>query len=345
VQVCRLDGYLEQGTERPVVLENNADAPAGSLFTSRINQLVADVLSRLGVDPGPASPLTYTGENSLLGVLALGAAQAGLDEPAHVAILQPTGSITKESAEMTAAFSRSGVDAYIADPRDLEIRRGRVYFSGRPADACWNKINTAPWRDLVADEDLCARWVRAVSDTSFLHVNPFGARYVAESKLSLALPQEPAFSGLFTPAERALAVRMLPWGRQVTTRARAADEVTCLHADLAEHPARYVLKQPYDIRGDGVTIGRAVGRGAWQDAIEAALAHGHLAQEHIAPTSYPTLGEDTSVVAMPVSLDTFVLRGRARGFGSKASLNPRLNVFQGGQKLAVQVVREHCDAA
>ena len=31
--VCRLDGYLDQDAERLVLLENNADAPAGTLFT------------------------------------------------------------------------------------------------------------------------------------------------------------------------------------------------------------------------------------------------------------------------------------------------------------------------
>jgi hypothetical protein len=43
---------------------------------------------------------------------------------------------------------------------------------------------------------------------------------------------------------------------------------------------------------------------------------------------------------MAISMDTYVLNGRVRGFGSKASLNPRVNVFQGGRKLAVHVIRE-----
>ena len=41
---------------------------------------------------------------------------------------------------------------------------------------------------------------------------------------------------------------------------------------------------------------------------------------------------------MPVTFDTYVMRGRVLGFGSKAGLNPRLNVFQGGQKLAGRVI-------
>ncbi|WP_214103831.1 hypothetical protein [Acrocarpospora catenulata] len=330
VQVCRLDGYLEQGTERPYLLENNADAPAGSLFTGRINQIVAEVLERLGVDLGPASPLTYTSEHALLDVLGW---------PEHVAILQPAGAVTRESSEMAAAFTAAGVDAYVADPRDLRVTRGRVHFGGRPADACWNKLNTAPWRALTADGGFVARWLDAVQTDSFTHVNPFGARYVAESKLSLALPQEPRFAELFSDEERALVARLLPWTRRVAKDAPGVDGTALLYDDLIERPHRYVLKEPYDIRGDGVTIGRAVSRTGWEDAIIAGLSDGHVAQAHIPPTAYPTIGPDhPSITAMPVTFDTYVMRGRVLGFGSKAGLNPRLNVFQGGQKLAVRVI-------
>jgi hypothetical protein len=51
-------------------------------------------------------------------------------------------------------------------------------------------------------------------------------------------------------------------------------------------------------------------------------------------------GRTPPVVAMPVSFDTFVMNGRVCGFGAKGSLNARLNVFQGGQKLAVHVCGE-----
>ncbi|HVB41349.1 MAG TPA: hypothetical protein VNF47_01420 [Streptosporangiaceae bacterium] len=346
VAVCRLDGYLEQRTERPFFLENNADAPAGSMFTGRVNRLVGDLLAMLDVPVPALSPLTYDDESALLGVVTACAARAGTGPVRHLAILQPAGTVTRESEEMAAAFSRTGVDAYVADPRELRLAGGRVWFGSRPADACWNKINTASWRGLAeADGELIARWVRALAGAPFVHVNPFGARYVAESKLSLALPREPRFAALFSDAERAIVERMLPWGLRVSKEARTAGGTGSLYDDLVEHPARYVLKQPYDIRGDGVTIGRSASRGCWEDAIATAVEHGYLAQAHIPPASYLTIDPRTAaVVPMPVSLDTYVLNGRAAGFGAKASLHSKVNVFQGGQKLAVHVVKEPCHA-
>jgi hypothetical protein len=345
VAVCRLDGYLEQGTERPFLLENNADAPAGTLFTARINELVRCALDAAGVPTRALSPLTYAGEGSLLAALVDCVRRAGDSDPADVAILQPTGAANRESIETALALQGLGINAFVADPRTVEVSGPRVSFGGRPADVCWNKVNTASWRRLVgADPDVVQTWMRAVDATSFVHVNPFGARYVAENKLSLALPQEARFAHLFTAAERELAVRFLPWAARLTKESTAPEGAMSLYDDLLERPADYVLKEPYDIRGDGVSIGRSIGRDAWEKAAGRALAEHHLVQRYLPPASYPTLrAGDPAVVSMPISMDTYVFNGRVHGFGSKASLNARVNVFQGGQKLAVHVVDDEHD--
>ncbi|BCL17530.1 hypothetical protein [Micromonospora sagamiensis] len=341
VTVCRLDGYLEQGTERLRLLENNADAPAGTLFSARINRLVSTVLDRAGAAATVDGTYTLSSEHALLDVLVDALRRRGLDTGApRVAVLQPAGRSNLESVEMVAAFRRCGVAAVLADPRELRQAGRVVWFGPHPVDVCWNKVNTVAWRTLVeADADLVGRWTRALATADFVHVNPFGARYVAESKFTLALPWDLRFADLFTAAERALVAELLPWARRLGPGATAPDGVTPLDADLVEHPNRYVLKEPYDIRGDGVTVGRATGRTAWREAVDRAMVHGLVAQRYVAPTGYPVLRPDREppVVTMPVSFDSFVLGGRVHGFGSKASLNPRLNVFQGGQKLAVHV--------
>jgi hypothetical protein len=328
VAVCRLDGYLRQGTEQPCLLENNADAPAGTLFTGRINRLVQHVLEELGAAAGPLSPATYLDENALLDTLL-----ARVPGARHIAILQPHGAVTAESVAMADVFSAAGVDAYVADPRSLRIVGDRVHFGDRPADVCWNKLNTAPWRAMVAGEpDLVDRFARALATPRFTHVNSFGARYVAESKLSLALPQEPEFAHLFTPEERALVERLLPWARRVTAS---------LAPQVIRDQHEYVLKEPYDIRGDGVTVGRVTPTDRWRAAVRNAVEHGHLAQAYVPPVAYPVVQfEGPIAVPMSISLDSFVLGGRFRGFGSKASLQARVNVFRGGRKLAAHVLAD-----
>jgi uncharacterized circularly permuted ATP-grasp superfamily protein len=341
VAVCRLDGYFEQATERLVLLENNADAPAGTLFSARINLVVRDVLERMGIPVAPMHPLTYQDEAALLALLlrCLSRAGASVDMP-HVAVLQPSGRANRESHEMAEVFRRRDVNAYVADPRDLRVVGGRAYFGSRPVDVCWNKVNTVAWRSLVEqDKELVKQWMTALSGTSLVHINSFGARYVAESKLTLALLAELRFADLFTAQERTLAAALLPWARRLSKTALAEDEKTLLCTEMLERQADYVIKQPYDIRGDGVTIGRAVSRGVWEHAVADALKNGYLAQRYVLPTAYPVQrSSGPPVVAMPVSFDTYVFAGEVQGFGSKASLNARVNVFQGGQKLAVYVI-------
>ena len=341
VPVCRLDGFLERGTERLRLLENNADAPAGTMFSPRINGIVRDALTRLGADLPEWSPLTFGSEMALPETLTALLARAGLpaDDP-KIAVLQLTGASNRESQEMVRALRAAGRCAMVADPRDLRLRGSRVWFGDEPADVCWNKVNTVSWRSTVESHpDLAARWTAAVGDADFLHVNPFGARYVAESKFTLALPRQPAFAGLFTEEEHALIDRLLPWARRLTHDAVAADGQSSLLEEVTDRAADYVIKEPYDIRGDGVTVGRAATRSGWDEAVAHALKDALVVQRFVEPSSYPVFqaGRTPPAVAMPFSFDTFIMDGRVRGFGSKASLNIRLNVFQGGQKLAVHV--------
>ncbi|MCC8243387.1 hypothetical protein [Saccharothrix luteola] len=336
--VCRLDGYLEAGSERLRVLENNADSPAGTLFTARINDVVARIRS--------SSPhaMTYTGEHRFLDALRAAARAAGerdagrCADPSRIAVLQPAGAPNVESVELVQSLRAAGVDAFLADPRGIEVDGDRARFDGKVVDLCWNKVNTVSWLAYCADPAFVDRWACAVRDTAMVHVNPFGARYVAENKLALAFVQQPEFADLFTAGERALVDGLLPWSRKLTPDA-VDDDGGPLADRLLADPREFVLKQPYDIRGDGVTIGHDCAPDAWRDAVAAGLRAGHLVQRRVAPAGYPVVraGSD-QVQAMPISLDTYLFGGRVAGFGAKASRNTKVNVFQGGQKLAVHVI-------
>jgi hypothetical protein len=344
--VCRLDGYLEQGSERLVLLENNADAPAGTLFTARVNDTVRQVAQEVipGADTA-RSPLTYGGPDRFLtGLLAAASAAASripgkAGDPHRVAILQPEGAASPESAEMAAEFRERGLDAFLADPRHLRVAGGQARFGSRTADLCWNKVNTVAWNAMAADPEIVRAWEHALRETPMVHVNPFGSRYVAENKLSLAFVQQPRFASLFDEEQRTLAARLLPWTRRTAPGATAPDGHTPLEEHLLEEQTGYVLKEPYDIRGDGVTIGGDVPRGVWRAAVGRAFAEGHIAQRRIVPLRYPVLtaGSDR-VEMMAISLDAYLLGGRLAGFGSKASHHAKVNVFQGGRKLAVHVL-------
>lgn len=320
--VCRLDGYVEASSGRLRVLENNADAPAGTLFTPRINAAVARVRRRLDGEAAPV-PGGFTDQDRFLDLLL---AQG----PGPVAVLQPEGGANRESRELVRRLCSRGTEAFLADPRTLTVEAGRARFAGRAAAVCWNKVNTVAWRGLTADADFTAVWERAVRDSDLRHCNGFAARYVAESKLALAFVQEPAFAAHFTERQRSIVHKLLPWTRKLDDPADAERAVA-----EREH---FVLKAPYDIRGDGVTIGYDTPPGEWRSAVAEAKARGHVLQRRVRPASYPVPDADLRrVQEMTVSLDSYVFDGEFAGFGSKAGDRPKVNVFQGGRKTAVLV--------
>jgi hypothetical protein len=172
-------------------------------------------------------------------------------------------------------------------------------------------------------------------------INSHGARFVAEAKTSLAVLQSAALADRLTPDERALVARVVPWTVQLDRDARDAEvEYEGARRPLAtlaiERRAELVLKQRYDIRGDGVTVGRSTPAAAWAEALGAAWGTGAVLQRYVAPTRYPVrlLGGGPAA-PLHTSLDSFVFDGRLVGLGAKASAHDKVNLFQGGSKLAV----------
>ncbi|MFI9809143.1 hypothetical protein ACIHEJ_33160 [Streptomyces sp. NPDC052301] len=339
VVVARIDGYLDATTQGVRFLENNTDAPAGALFTPRINALVDKVQRRSGYHRPDTAAFSFDDDTAFARFLIGHGVSQGLPaEGVRIAVLQPEGAASVESVELVSQLNTLGADAFLADPRSVQVGSTGVRFARRPADLCWNKVNTGPWSALVeTDEDLVDTWCRALRHDGFVHVNPMGSRYVTESKLSLAMVQEPGLAGYFNDEQRRLVASVLPWSRRLGGG--------CAHSEgngaVAERPAQeLVLKAPYDIRGEGVTVGRTVDARAWAAAVARGLKENHLVQEYVPPLACPVLTADGTFQPMSVSLDSFVWGGRFAGFGAKAGTGARVNVFQGGRKLAVRVVQE-----
>lgn len=342
VAVARIDGYLraEDGSLR--ILENNADAPAGTLFTPRLNAFVDDLSgARLAAAGVVLRPFPLDGDVAILDWFrAAYRVWSGREGVPRLAILQETGKANVESREMAAAFSAAGVPAVMCDPGEIVIDGGAARGPNGPVDVVWNKINTVGWRRYAAaNPAVVRRWGEIVARRLCLHLNPFSARFVIESKRSLALLHEERFVPLFSADERAFLAGVLPWatkleaGKEVAFGGARAD----LRTLVLEQRHRFVLKEPYDIRGDGVTVGRSCDQPVWAERVARGFAEGNIVQEYIAPLKLPIVVPQTGTVApMNVSLDSFVFDGRCVGLGSKASFNDRVNLFQGGQKLAVR---------
>lgn len=345
VRICRLDGYLAQRDGRLRILENNADCPAGILFTPRLNNLIDSVtaaaLEELSfrVEPMPLDEH----DGALRQLLDSYREWGGEEAVPRLAILQVKGKSNVESIEMAAEFSAAGYPTVVADPREIRFTSHGAQVDGQPLHLVWNKINTVYWnRFLEGDSGLLKVWMEAVGERRICHVNPFSSRYIVESKRCLAFLQEPEYAHHFSAGELSLIEKLLPWARKLQSDRQVVfeGESMDLMELLEERQADFVLKEPYDIRGDGVTIGRSVTRSTWLRRLETGVQNGYVAQAFIKPMQYPVMTlKDTAVTTMNFSLDSFMFAGKLKGLGSKASPEDKVNLFQGGRKMAVRSFR------
>jgi hypothetical protein len=258
------------------------------------------------------------------------------------AILQIRDRGNRESDEVAALLRAAGHSCAVVDPRELELSDAGLYVRGVRLDVVWNKINTGAWIELLAAApELVGRMVRTCGHPLAPRlVNSFGARYVAEAKTSLALLHASAHAARFTAAEHELITRLVPWTIRLDRDAEAEfDGRMWPIAELvAARQPELVLKQRYDIRGEGVVIGRSVPSTGWREAVDACWDTGAVVQRYVCPKRYPVrLLGSTEVAELNVSLDSFVFDGALVGLGAKASAQDKVNVFQGGSKLAVVV--------
>jgi hypothetical protein len=343
IRIARLDGYIAQSDGKIRFLENNTDCPAGILFTERLNRLVDSItestVARAGVKV-VNTPLDKP-DCARQELIAAYRAQGGDESNPVIAVLQIKDKSNVESREMAKEFSDRGTPTFIADPREAIISSTGVYLEGKKVDLIWNKVNTVYWNQLAADSpSLLGRWADVIASQKVCHVNSFGARYVTESKLCAAFLQEPEFGDYFEDSDREFLRQVLPWSRKVEPGKRVDYEGQNWDISklLLSRQSDFVLKQQYDIRGDGVTVGRSVDRDQWVERVKRAAREGHTAQEFIAGQAYPvmTMQAGMNVTPMTASLDSFVFGGRLAGLGSKAGPGFKVNLFQGGVKLAVR---------
>lgn len=325
VRVCRLDTYCGWNGSHPwmQVLENNADSPAGTLFTTRLSAISRATWGATGTSPFPMA----RDESPFVDLLL----RESRSERPLVVVLQPRNGANRESVEVVAELRGRGAYAELADPCDLGVGDGGFVLDGRFVDVIWNKVNTVVWADLADREPATIdRWCAALAGGATSHLNGFAARYVAEAKTALAYLRTDEFRTSIPAELRAAVDALLPTCHVVDGETRAL---------ARSSRERWVLKQRYDIRGDGVTVGVATGQDEWERLIDDAVDTGAIVQEYVEASRAPVLYDDGELAWHRQSLDWFVFDGCVVGLGAKASPHPKVNLFQGGTKLDVVLGR------
>ena len=328
----RVDAFVMDEAGTMAVTEYNAETPAGAGYNDALVAAFADLpIMRAFGRRYEALPLLA--RHGVLHVLLDAYHEwSGRRDVPRVAIVDwPEVPTRSEFVLFQEYFGAIGIEAVIADPRELELRGGRLYAEGGPVDLVYKRVLLA---ELVERCGADTPLLQAVAARAVCMVNPPRCK-ILHKKASLAVLSDERNQSLFVAEERESIAAHIPWTRVMEARrtehgGKAVDLVPFVLASRD----RLVLKPNDDYGGAGIVLGWETDSAGWERAVANALASPYIVQERVAIPSepYPSLVDGRAVFADRM-MDTapFVCHGDyAEGCLTRLSTAALLNVTAGG---------------
>src|SRR5262249_10880138 len=307
----RLDSFLTDSDYQFVEL--NAECPAGIAYQDVAAEIFLEMpLMREFAKRRPVRPMYCRGD-MLAALLTVYGRIRGQGERPRIAIVDFKGQPTQREFELFKEyFEARDYPATIADPRELEIREGKLHHGEFRIDMVYRRVLT---NELLDKIDECTAFVQAYKTRAAVFVNSFRTKYVHKRMLFGVLTDE-RHRHLFTHGEREAISSSIPWTRRVEPVITVFDEKT---VDLLEfirsNRQNLVLKPNDDYGGHGIYIWLGGKKTEWGQAIGNALKGEYLVQSRVATAreTFPYVDQSSGIVSMVeqlVDLDPLLFFGR-----------------------------------
>jgi hypothetical protein len=322
----RLDSFFA-GEVRYV--EYNAESPAGMTYEDKMAEVFARLpVMRLFRKRYRLRPLPV--RKRQMDTMLRAFRQWGSGEEPVAAIVDWTGLPTAREFELFRDFfEQRGLRTLIGDPRQLELRRGRLHLEGQPVNLVYRRVLTS---ELLARGQEARALADAYLGGAACVVNSFRAKLL-HKKMSFALLSDDRYARLYDPHQRAAIERHVPWTRKLAEGPSSRDGRSI--DDLLEHVARnradLVLKPNDEYGGKGVVLGWTVEQQEWEKALKQALERPHVVQEavEVPREPFPVAMDGIQVMDLSVDLDPYLFDGRPGGILTRLSSSALLNVTAG----------------
>lgn len=334
----RLDSYLT--TQGFQFLEYNAENPAGVGDQMQLENLLfklPPLQSFLASHPHwLPQPHRLLLESLLQAYREWG---GEVDRP-HIAIVDwhgvPTGS---EFRVLRDYFAACGYPVVIADPHDLHYNGDTLSVDGFRIDIVYKRVVIHEFLTKFPREHPLTN---AYKDGRVFMANSFRSKLV-HKKAGVAVLSDELYHYLFTPAEREVISKHIPWTRVVresTTNFRGAN--WDLPSLIRAHRREFVLKPNDDYGGRGVFAGWESSAEEWEAALRTALDRPYVVQERVAAEkiSMPAYSDHVSLEELYVDFNPFLFHNKVEGALIRLSSSAMLNVTSGGGQTALLVLEE-----
>ncbi|MEK6320483.1 MAG: hypothetical protein AABN33_02245 [Acidobacteriota bacterium] len=333
----RLDSFLTHETYQFVEL--NAECPAGIAYQDVAAEIFCELpLMREFTRQHSVTPM-YCRQNMLDALLAIYDRVRGRGEKPQIAIVDYKGLPTQREFELFKEFFEShGYSTTIADPRDLELREGKLHHGDFRIDLVYRRVLTT---ELLEKVDECRAFVEAYKTSAAVFVNSIRTKYVHKKMLFGVLTDE-RHQHYFSEAEQEAIRRSVPWTRRVedARTTYGGQEIDLLEFVRAKR-ATLVLKPNDDYGGHGIFIGWESDESAWDRAIEEALKGDYLAQERVTTSRevFPFVDETgVHMIEQLLDLDPLLFFGKVAGAFTRLSSSSLANVTSGAGMVPTMIV-------
>jgi hypothetical protein len=335
----RLDSFLTADSYQFVEL--NAECPAGIAYQDIAAEIFLELpLMREFRRTHEVTPM-YCRQHLLDTLLRIYSTVRPQSEAPNIGIIDYRGLPTQREFELFKEFFQSrGFATTIADPRDVELREGRLYHKDFRIDLVYRRVLTT---ELLEKADECRALIDGYRERAAIFVNSFRTKYVHKKMLFGILTDE-RHEHYFSDAEREAIRAHVPWTRRVED-VRTTYEGTKI--DLLEYMrgnrSRLVLKPNDDYGGQGIYIGWEEDEKGWDRAIEHALKGDYLVQERVVTGRevFPYVNESAGGVEMIeqlVDLDPLLFFGKVEGAFTRLSTSSIANVSSGAGMVPTMIV-------
>ncbi len=326
----RLDSFLT--TDSYKFVELNAECPAGIAYQDVSAQIFYDLpVMKLFRESRKITPM-YCRDDLLESLLAVYKKVRGAGGTPRIGIIDYKGLPTQREFELFKEFFESkGYPTTIGDPREVELREGRLFHKDFQIDLVYRRVLTT---ELLEKADECRAFIEAYRSGAAVFVNSFRTKYVHKKMLFGILTDE-RHQHLFTEAERQAVADHVPWTRRVEdVRTTYGGDSIELLSFIRGNSSRLVLKPNDDYGGHGIYIGWESSESEWEDALRAALAGDYLVQERVTTSQepFPYVDEQRGSVEMIeqlLDLDPLLFFGRVKGAFTRLSTSSLANVTSG----------------
>ncbi|MDT5038442.1 MAG: hypothetical protein QOE03_3627 [Micromonosporaceae bacterium] len=284
----RADAYHD-GTSLKL-LEFNVGSELGGIDTAQLNRAYGEVepFGHFARHHG----LTYVDTAAILADALRAAAPAQIAGPDPVvALVEGVGGLADHEHVFLAiqeAMRPHRIDLILGELDRVSSVRDKVWLDGRPIDVVLRYFSAG---QVLADPrgrdalNLLTRAHEAGRTTLFTPLE--GALFA--TKASLALVHAPDLRAAFTPDERAVVDRIVPWTRIVATTSDGGapgDQRELLDRCRAERES-LILKPGIGYGGVGAVLGREVGDREWADALAGVAGRDYVVQRIVVPAAEP----------------------------------------------------------